>query len=410
MDIDAANQEFIKRVQASTAVLKDVRPARDVVPDMGERTLLHSGPPIAWDRMCGPMKGAVIGSCLFEGWAKTADDATRLAASGEIKFDCNHHHRAVGPMAGILTPSMAVQVLRNEKFGIETYVALYEGLGRVLRHGVYDEASIERLRWLNGTLGPLLADALKRSGGIDMKSLIAQALQMGDELHSRNRASNYLFIAQIAPHIAATGSRHAEEVLRFIDGCQHFPLNLVMAACKAMMDAGRNIPGSSLVVAMARNGVEFGIQVSGLEGRWFTAPAPRVEGIWFPGFSRDDANPDLGDSAITETSGLGAFAMAAAPAIVQYVGGGDAAFARTTTERMYEITATEHETFRVPLLDFRGTPFGIDIRKVIETGIQPTIDTGVSHKKPNIGQVGAGVTAAPLECFEKALEAFVETI
>jgi hypothetical protein len=407
MSIGSANQECLRRIHESTAVLVDVRLARDAIPGMGDRTVLHAGPPIAWDRMCGPMRGAISGACVFEGWVKTPEEGLELAASGALKFDSCHNHRSVGPMSGIITPSMAVHVIRNDKFGIETYANLYEGIGKVLRHGANDQAVIDRLRWMHDEMAPVLTEAVRRSGGVDIKSLVAEALQMGDEMHNRNRACSSRFILALVPHMVAVGKGDLEKIITFMDSSGHICLNSVMAACKAMLDAGHGIADSTIVTAMARNGTDFGIRVSGLGDRWFTAPSPMVDGVYFPGYGPEDANPDLGDSAITETAGLGSLAMAGAPAVVQYVGG-TAKFAIETTQRMYEITAGEHETFRIPNLNFRGTPIGIDIRRVVETGITPVINTGIAHRKAGIGQIGAGLTAAPLECFVKALEAFAE--
>ncbi|MBE0529285.1 MAG: DUF1116 domain-containing protein [Rhodospirillales bacterium] len=408
MSIGSANQECLRRIHESTAVLVDVRLARDVIPGMGDRTVLHAGPPITWDRMCGPMRGAISGACVFEGWVKTPEEGLELAASGALEFDSCHNHRSVGPMSGIITPSMAVHVIRNDKFGIETYANLYEGIGKVLRHGANDQAVIDRLRWMHDEMAPVLTEAVRRSGGIDIKSLVAEALQMGDEMHNRNRACSSRFILALVPHMVAIGKGDMEKIITFMDSSSHICLNSVMASCKAMLDAGHGIADSTIVTAMARNGTDFGIRVSGLGDHWFTAPSPMVDGVYFPGYGPEDANPDLGDSAIAETAGLGSLAMAGAPAVVQYVGG-TAKFAIETTQRMYEITAGEHETFRIPNLNFRGTPIGIDIRRVVETGITPVINTGIAHKKAGIGQIGAGLTAAPLECFVKALEAFAET-
>lgn len=408
MSIGSANQECLRRINESTAVLVDVRLARDVIPGMGDRTVLHAGPPITWDRMCGPMRGAISGACVFEGWVKTPEEGLELAASGALTFDSCHNHRSVGPMSGIITPSMAVHVIRNDKFGIETYANLYEGIGKVLRHGANDQAVIDRLRWMHDEMAPVLTEAVRRSGGIDIKSLVAEALQMGDEMHNRNRACSSRFILALVPHMVAIGKGDLEKIITFMDSSSHICLNSVMASCKATLDAGHGIADSTIVTAMARNGTDFGIRVSGLGDRWFTAPSPMVDGVYFPGYGPEDANPDLGDSAITETAGLGSLAMAGAPAVVQYVGG-TAKFAIETTQRMYEITAGEHETFRIPNLNFRGTPIGIDIRRVVETGITPVINTGIAHRKAGIGQIGAGLTAAPLECFVKALEAFAET-
>lgn len=404
--IGDANREALRRIQTGTARLVALRPAREVVPGLGERTVLHAGPPIAWERMCGPVRGAVTGACLFEGWATTADDAIALAERGGLAFDSCHHHRAVGPMAGIVTPSMAVYVVENEAFGNEAYATINEGLGKVLRFGAYDTPVLERLRWMNRDLAPLLDEALGRAGGVDVTSLIARALTMGDECHNRNTAATSLLARALAPHVATARAGDVGRALDFLGSADHFFLNIAMAACKATLDAAHGLPGSTLVTAMARNGTEFGLRVSGTGDRWFTAPAPKVRGLYFPGYGPDDANPDLGDSAITETAGLGAFALAAAPAIVQFVGG-TPRLAVETTERMYEITLSEHETFKIPALDFRGTPVGIDVRRVVETSIVPVIDTGIAHRQAGVGQIGAGLAEAPTACFIQALEALV---
>jgi hypothetical protein len=404
-DIAAANRECLRRLQASTAVLVGLRPAREVVPGLDAgRVVLHAGPPVAWERMCGPMRGAVIGAALFEGWAQTPDDVIAMAAAGELTFDPCHHHRAVGPMAGVITPSMAVYVIRNEAFASEAYATINMGLGKVLRMGAYDDSVLERLRWMNGDLAARLDAALGRAGGVDVKSLISQALAMGDEVHNRARAATSLLVRQLAPHVAATAGTAGERALTFMGASDSFFLNIGMAACKVALDAAHGVAGATMLTAMARNGTEFGIRVSGTGDRWFTAPAPKVQGLYFAGYGPDDANPDIGDSAITETAGLGAFAMAAAPAIVQFVGGSPK-LAFDTTLEMYEITLGEHETFKIPALDFRGTPVGIDVRKVVETGLVPVIDTGIAHKQAGVGQIGAGLSAAPMDCFIQALEA-----
>jgi len=402
--IAAANRVAIARLQQAAITLTGVRPAREAIAGLRDHLVLHSGPPITWDRMCGPQRGAVIGACLYEGWAKTADDAALLAESGQLSFEPCHHHAAVGPMAGIITASMAVFTLENRTFGVPGYASINMGLGRVLRMGAYDDSVIERLRFMNGPLAALLDAAISRAGGVDTKNLIAQALAMGDECHNRHKAVTALFLRTLAPHLAVSRAPDLERAFDFMIANENFFLNIAMATCKATLDAAQGIAGSTVVTTMARNGTDFGIRVSGTGDLWFTAPAPRVKGLYFPGFGPDDANPDLGDSAITETAGLGAFALAAAPAIVQFVGG-TPRLAVETTQRMYEITLAEHETFRIPALDFRGVPLGIDVRKVVETGIVPTIDTGIAHREPGVGQVGAGFSEAPMACFVQALEA-----
>lgn len=408
MNITEANRQCLDKIQAGTAVWTDIRPAHEVISGMNDYTVLHAGPPLTWEQMCGPMRGAITGACIYEGWATSPEEVDELATGGRLLFDSSHHRHAIGPMSGIITPTMEVNVVRNEPFGIETYSTLYMGIGKVLRHGAFDDEVMTKLRWMNRELAPLLKAALQSAGGIDIKSIVAQSLQMGDELHNRNKASNALLLCSLVQHLIEVGTK--EQALRaidFIDKAGHFILNVVMAGSKGMLDAGSGIDGSTIVTAIARNGYEAGIRVSGLGDRWFTAPAPPIDGVYFPGFGPEDANPDLGDSAITETIGLGSFSMAGAPAVVEYIGG-TAQFAVETSLKMYEITVGEHQTYKLPPLNFRGAPLGIDIRRVVETGITPVINTGIACKRPGVGQIGAGLTAIPLQCFTAALEAFAE--
>lgn len=409
--IDRANSEAIARVMAATPVITGVARAADVIPGMAEDLLLHAGPPITWDRMSGPVRGAVIGTLLYERRARTEAEATALVTSGRVRFEPCHEHAAVGPMAGIISASMPVYVVENRAGGTRAYTNFNEGLGKVLRYGAYDESVVERLRWIEHTLGPVVGRAIELAGGLDMKSLISQALQMGDEGHNRNKAGSSLLSRVLAPFIVRTGAPTdgQAEVLRHFADNDLAMLNPVMAACKATMDAAHGVPDSTLVTTMARNGTDFGIRVSGLGDRWFVGPSEVPRGLYFPGFTAEDGNPDMGDSAITETAGIGAFAMAGAPAIVTFVGGTVQDALRATLE-MYEITLAEHETFRIPALDFRGTPTGIDIRKVIRTGILPRINTGIAHRRAGVGQVGAGLVRPPRACFEAALRAMAEAV
>jgi len=402
--VDEANQQAVARMLAAQPVIIDIRPAREIIPAFERRTLLHAGPPIAWERMCGPMRGAIIGACLYEGWASSEEEASALAASGAIEFEPCHHYNAVGPMAGIISPSMPVFVVEDRTCGNRTYATMNEGLGKVLRYGAYAPDVIERLRWIQDVLGPALGRAVRDLNGIDARAIMAQALQMGDECHNRNKAATSLFVRQIAPALVETSDSRTETaaILRFIAGNDHFHLNPSMAAAKAITLAAANIPHSSVVVTMARNGVDFGIRVSGLGDRWFVGPAQYIQGLYFAGFGQDDANPDIGDSAITETCGVGAFAMAGAPAIVQFIGGVPADALRYTRE-MYEITVTRNPQFGLPPLDFQGTPTGIDIRQVCRLNMPPVINTGIAHRLPGVGQIGAGIVHPPMECFEEAV-------
>jgi hypothetical protein len=411
MDIKAANQTVLDRIAAAQPVLVAVAPAREVIPGMRPDLVLHAGPPISWDRASGPLRGGVVGALLFEGLASSEAEATALVERGRVRLEPCHHHAAVGPMAGVTTASMQVYVVENRAFGNRAYSNLNEGYGKVLRYGAYGDDVLARLRWMNDTLGPAVAEALARMGGLDLKSLIAQQLTMGDEGHNRNRAGSAQFGRLLAPHLARGGlpADALEAVLRYFADNDLAVLNPVMAACKATMDAAHGVAGSTVVTCMARNGTDFGIRVSGLGDRWFTAPAEVPVGLYFPGFSAEDANPDIGDSTITETAGIGAFAMAAAPAIVKFIGGTPADAVAATLE-MYEITVGENPAFGLPPLDFRGTPTGIDIRRVVRTGITPRVNTGIAHRRAGVGQVGAGLVRPPMACFEQAVAAMAEAL
>lgn len=409
--IDEANARVLDIILGGRPVLTGLSVAREVIPGMHDRLILHSGPPLKWDRMCGPTRGAIMGALVYEGLADSPGEAQRLASSGQVDFAPCHEHASVGPMAGIISASMPVFVVENESSGHKAYCTLNEGLGKVLRYGAYAPGVIERLRWMEKSLYPVLREAVKNLGRLDLSGLMAQALHMGDEVHNRNRAATSLLYRTLAPHIVETAPsrKEAREALDFIHGNDHFFLNLSMPAAKCCLDAARDIPGSSLVVAMARNGTDFGLQLSGTGNTWYTCPAPVPDALFFPGFSKEDANPDIGDSAITETLGLGGFAIAAAPAIVQFVGG-KAGDALQYTLDMYEISAGEHKVYQIPQLDFRGSPVGIDVRQVVEKNITPFIDTGVAHKEAGVGQVGAGVLSAPMEVFRKAFQGLAERL
>lgn len=409
IDIDSANMTAVTRMMEARPVLLGVGKALDVIPGMRPNLILHAGPPITWERMSGPLKGAIIGALIFEGKAKTAEEAEALATSGAIDFEPCHHHAAVGPMAGVTSASMTVYIVENQTHGNRAFSNLNEGYGKVLRYGAYQEDVQARLRWMNTTLAAVLKDALEASGGMDIRTLLAEALHMGDEGHNRNKAGSILYTKNLAPFVAkaAPSADVAADVLKFLGDNALSVLNPVMAACKAMCDAAHGVEGSTIVSTMARNGTDFGIRVSGLGERWFTAPSQVPDGLYFPGFSLADANRDIGDSTITETAGIGGFAMAAAPAIVTFVSGKPSDAINATME-MYEITFTEHKTFTIPALDFRGTPTGVDLRKVVEVGITPRINTGIAHKNAGVGQVGAGLVRPPMQIFEEALVAFAE--
>ena len=406
--IEAANAQAVERMLAADPVLADVAVAGEAIAGLEARTILHAGPPIDWPDMCGPMKGAIAGAIVLEGWADDLDAAAELAAGGGIAFHPNHDFDAVGPMTGLITPSMPVMAVENRAFGNRAWCTLNEGLGKVMRFGGNDAEVLARLRWLAGAFAPAFGGALRETGGIPLKAMVARGLSMGDEMHQRNVGCTSLLLREVAPALARVVGDRAElaELFEFIGGNDQFFLNVAMAMGKAIMDPVRGIAGSSVVTAMSRNGSMFGIRVSGLGERWFNAPVEMPRGLYFPGFSEADANPDMGDSTIVETVGLGGFAMAAAPAVAGFVGAGSAADALDHTRAMEEITVARNPEWTIPALDFAGVPTGIDIRKVVATGLAPTINTGIAHREAGIGQVGAGVVRAPMACFEAALEAF----
>lgn len=409
MDIDKANQEATQKMIEARAMLTGLAKAINVIPGMRDNLLLHAGPPITWERASGPMRGAITGALIFEGKAKNETEAKALVESGEIELEPCHHHQAVGPMSGVTSASMSVYIIENETHGNKAFSNLNEGYGKVLRYGAFGEEVQKRLRWMEDVMAPILKGAIEASGGIDIKALLSEALHMGDEGHNRNKAGSILFLKALAPNIAKVSqdSKVTSEVLQAIGDNALSVLNPVMAACKAMADAAHGIEGSTIVTTMARNGTDFGIRVSGMGEQWFTAPAQIPKGLYFPGYKESDANPDIGDSTITETAGIGGFAMAGAPAIVTFVSGTPKDALNASLE-MYEITFAEHKYFTIPPFDFRGTPTGIDLQKVIKTGITPRVNTGIAHKKAGIGQVGAGLVRPPMKIFEEALVAFAE--
>jgi hypothetical protein len=410
-----ANHTALGRLLAAGAELVDVLPAAQAL-GLEPGTFLHAGPPIEWERASGPLRGALIGAMLLDGLATDPEQAEAALAAGQgIRLEPCHHRGAVGPMAGVVSPSMWGFVLRDPVHGGTAFCTLNEGLGKVLRYGAYGPEVIDRLRWMARVLGPLLQRAVRArrdgDGPVDVRTIIAQMLQMGDEGHNRNRAGTMMLVRELVPELLDLGASSGDvaDVVRFCNGNDHFFLNLVMPACKLALDAARDVPGSTMVVAMSRNGTDFGIQVSGTGSRWFTAPANTPQGLFLGSFGPDDANPDIGDSAITETGGIGGFAMAAAPAIVRFVGG-QAEDALATTRRMYDITLGEHPAYQVPVLGFRGTPTGIDVTAVLRTGILPVINTGMAGRVAGTGQVGAGLVSPPVACFSQAVAALAEPV
>ena len=409
--IDEANEAVIQKITEAQPFLIDVKPGKELIPELNESVILHAGPPIKWEDMTDPMKGSCVGGVLFEGWETTEEGARKLLSEGGVKFIPCHSVDAVGPMGGITTGNMPLLVVKNNADGKKAYCTMNEGIGKVLRFGAYSSEVVDRLKWMKDVLGPALSKALQKiEGGLNINVIVAKALTMGDEFHQRNIAASALFLKDIMPYLLKTDISPAEleEVTVFLADTDQFFLNIMMATCKVIMDSSRVIEEGSIVTAMTRNGDQFGIRVSGLGEEWFTAPVNTPEGLFFTGYSQEDANPDMGDSAITETFGVGGMAMVASPGVTRFIGAGGFEDALSISEEMREICIANNSNYAIPTWDFQGTCLGIDIRKVVETGITPVINTGIAHKKAGIGQIGAGTVRVPLECFTKALEALAK--
>ncbi len=409
--IDEANEAVTAKIVKSQPFLVDVVPGKTVIPELKEHVLLHAGPPIAFQDMTGPMQGSCIGAILLEKWAPDEEAARKMLEEGRITFIPCHSVNAVGPMGGITSMNMPVLVVENREHGNRAYCIMNEGIGEVLRFGAYGLEVIKRLEWMGNVLAPVLSKALKLTdGGLNLNVIAARALTMGDEFHQRNIAASAVFMKEIMPYIVKSkpSQEDLESVTKFLADTDQFFLNIAMAMCKSVMDAARSITEGTIVTAMTRNGKDFGIRVSGLGDEWFTAPVNTPQGLFFTGYSQDDANPDMGDSAITETYGVGGMAMIAAPGVTRFVGAGGFNDALSTSNEMLEICIGQNPNFPIPTWDFEGICLGIDIRKVVETGITPVINTGIAHKQAGVGQVGAGTVRAPLECFVKAVEAMAK--
>lgn len=413
-EIDEQNSRVVERLKNGAPFLVDVVLAKTVIPELNEKVLLHAGPPIKWEEMTGPMQGSCIGAALFEGWAETEDEARTMLENGEVSFIPCHDVDAVGPMGGITSGNMAVMVVENRTDGNKAYSTMNEGIGAVLRFGAYSEEVVNRLHWMKDVLGPVLSKAIKQTqDGLNLSVMIAQAIAMGDEFHQRNHAASLIFLKEVAPSIVSlrdVDEKHKQDVIQFLADTDQFFLNIMMAAGKAITDGARKVQEGTIVSALSRNGKDFGIRVSALGDEWFTAPVNTPKGLYFTGYSEEDGNPDIGDSAITETVGVGGMAMIAAPAVTRFVGAGGFQDALEVSNEMDRITFSNNANWSIPTWDFKGAPLGIDIRKVVETGITPIINTGIAHKVAGVGQVGAGTVRAPLACFEKALIAYAKSV
>ncbi|WP_414838547.1 DUF1116 domain-containing protein [Carnobacterium sp. TMP28] len=411
--IGEANQAVIDKIVAGSPFLLDVVPAKTVIKELNGKVLLHAGPPIKYENMTDPMKGSCVGASLFEEWATSEEEARAMLDRGEVSFIPCHHVDAVGPMGGITSGNMPVLVVENRTDGNRAYCTLNEGIGAVLRFGAYNEEVVTRLRWMRDILGPALSKVLnKMDEGMNLNVIIAKSIAMGDEFHQRNIAASLNFLKEVVPYMSEIdmNEKDRQDVLVFLADTDQFFLNPMMAAAKVVMDGARMIEEGTIVTAMTRNGENFGIRISGMGDEWFTGPVNTPKGLYFSGFSEDDANPDIGDSSITETFGVGGMAMVAAPAVTRFVGTGGFGDALKTSNDMMEITVGHNTNFPIPTWDFKGIVLGIDARKVVSTGILPVINTGIANKVAGRGQIGAGTVNPPIEAFEKAVTAYAKKL
>jgi len=404
-EIDEANRKAVERILGAQAVLMDIKPAGKAIPGFKSNLITHAGPPIEWSRMCQTQKFAISNLAVYEGLADSTKQAAKLVEGDEILIEHNHKYGNVSGMCGVTSASMPVFIVENKSHGNVAHNCQQTSM---TAFGDTYESGQKEISFVQNVLAPVMRAVIKGAGGINVKELLAMGLQMGDELHGRFDASRGVLMNWILPHLVETD--FPKDLLRQVGDYflsnqgRWYCGNLMMAACKAMMDPARDIEYSTIVTAMARNGVEFGIQISGLGNDWFTGPAGRIRGFTFPGFREEDSTLDLGDSAISETRGFGASALPASPAHARLIGEGFEDAVRHTNS-MYEVSIAEDPMFRIPYMD-RGVPVGLDLRKVIEKGTAPKINTGMAHKDGGHPIIGTGIADAPMEAFRKALRAF----
>ena len=399
--IDAANAEVFRRLDTASPMLTGVAKALDVVPRMTDRTILHSGPPLDWLEFCDPLRRSVRATVMAEGWARNRDEAEKLVESGEVTLDSANHHATVAPMATAIGPSDPVFVVGFDEY--TAYSPINQGPGKTAWFGVDEPEAVEHLAWLAQVAGPILRRAISSAGPIDVFAMATNGLHMGDDLHMRTQASGNLLLRHLFGDLIDTSARYLADFARFWSANHLFFLNIAMAAAKATTTWASEVPNSSVVTAMARNGTTFGIRVAGAGDDWFIAPALAVEhAMYYSGYGPDTSAPDIGDSAVLELIGLGGPAAAGSPAVAAFVGG-TMADARAVTEQLSHISIGRSSRFTIPTLDYLGTPVGVDIRKVVELQITPSINTGILHRSEGTGQIGAGLAAAPIDVFRAAL-------
>jgi hypothetical protein len=401
--IDEANREVVRRMNEGVPLLTGVASAGSVIPGMTDRTVLHCGPAIAWADMCDPLQRSVKAAIVAEGWCADVAAAAAMLAAGDVRLAPANEHATVVPMATAIGPSAPVYVVHMKAGGTTAFSSINQGSGQVAWFGVDSPEAIERLRFVRDVVGPVLAGALASKGSTDVFSLAAQGVPMGDDVHMRVQATTNLFLRDLLPHLVSSTHSGAEAAATFLSGNHLMFLNLAMAAAKSLVMWAGEVPNSSIITTMSRNGTTYGIRLPGRDDEWFITESPPIQqALYYPGQGPETSANDIGDSAVLELIGLGGPAAANSPAVAGFLGG-RMSHAIAATRKMQRICVGESSRFRLPILDNVGTPVGIDLRLVVESGITPAVNTGIVHVSAGTGQVGAGVATAPLACFVEAL-------
>ena len=299
------NPEAKRIIDASDPYWVDVMPAGEFL-ELPEKTILHSGPPIGYGRMCVLHRRGMANACLFEGWAKTAGEAEAMLSRGEVRVAAAMDYATVGSGAGIVTASVPLLVVEDRTTGLRAGVFPGEGRfgGGFCGWGVYSPEIAANLAYMRDRLFPPLVSVLRDAGGFPLRALFAEAIRMGDELHSCQKAIDYLFTRAIVPY--ALKCPNAAELLEYFAATDRFTHNFGQAASRAALlgVAAAGVKGA--LVAAGGNGVEYGVKFADEPDKWHVAPSPMIVGPYLtPGAKRENQLPWIGDSSITECRGWG---------------------------------------------------------------------------------------------------------
>ncbi|MEA3117741.1 MAG: hypothetical protein QOI13_1011 [Paraburkholderia sp.] len=392
-----ANRLAVERIAATEPVLTGCERA-SVALGLADGELGHAGPPFASAaEIPAPVLNALTGAVLHERWAGNREAARAMIMRGEIRLRANHDLGTVSPMTGVVRPRQTVMRIENRAGSGVAHATLAEAGRRVLRFGFYDEAVAAGLDHLDQVVGPALARALP-AGGLPLLPLIAEGVALGDDVHQRNIGGMYAFVRQLSD---------LETSLRawLLGNPQHF-LNYAMAGAKLALDRAHDIPDSSIVTAISRNGVSCGVRIAGCGERWFTAPASFPDGGFFAPHTPLDAQGDLGDSAIMEAYGLGGTIAHCSPELARLMQQ-DWQAASAVGHRMRSLFDSAHPTIAPALAGEAGAGLGLDAQRVVDAGEPIRIHTGIAHRDGVTGWIGIGVATASVACFDAALRALV---